>query len=205
MRLGLLGPAHGDQDALARAARFLLLEAGVSRAVYLGVDDALDVVVRRWAEELVGGDPDDAAIWTRAAKRCLQADPEQIDEFLRSERQRLALKAFECLPGDGTRTIEILNGKVVVMIHDKSHLDEDDILPASLLVFGKAQEPLFRQVGSRWFLSPGPLSNHGVMTLEDSEDGIHYRLFDRDCREVRHDLLASLRNARVRVSGAAPS
>jgi hypothetical protein len=72
-------------------------------------------------------------------------------------------------------------------------------------VFGKSREPLFKQVGSRWFISPGPLETHGVITLEDSEDGIHCRLFDRDCQQVRYDLLTSLRNARVRVSGAAES
>lgn len=201
MRLGLLGPAAGQYEALAAAARFLLLDQGVSRAVYLGLDDALDNVVRDWAERLVDGDPDDKAIWTRAAKRCLQARPEQIDAYLEAERQRLALKVFECLPGDGTRTIELLNGKVVVMIHDKAHLDEDDILPASLLVFGKSAEPLVRQVGSRWFLSPGSFASHGVLMLEDSEDGIHATLYDARCREVRHELLATVRNVKVKVSG----
>jgi hypothetical protein len=202
MRLGLLGPAHHKDDALARAARFLLLEADAARAVYLGVDGALDDVVHHWATELVGDHPDDRAIWNRAAKRCLQATPDKIDEFLQAERQRSSLKAFECLPGDGTRTIEILNGKLVVMIHDKAHLDEDDILPASLIVFGKSRQAVVRQVGSRWFLSPGSLESFGVMLLEDSEDGIHCTVFDNQCRSVRHELLASLRNARVKVSGA---
>lgn len=205
MRLGLLGPALGQAPALLRAARFLLLEIGVSRAVYLSVDDALDTAVRTWAEELVGNDPGEGALFRRAAKRCLQARPEQIDEYLRAERQLLALKAFETLPSEDTRTIELLNGKVVVMISDKTHLDEDDILPASILAFGRSEEPLLRQIGSRWFVSPGSFESHGVMVLEDSEDGIHCTLFDRECRTVRHELLTAIRNARVKVSGSAAS
>jgi len=200
MRLGLLGPAQDHEHALERAARFLRQDIAVERAIYLGIDSTLDRVVRRWAEQLVGGDPDESASWSRAAERCARASHQAIDAFLDAERERRGLKVFESLPGDGTRVIEILNGKVAVMIYDKADLDEEDILPASVLVFGKSRDPLVKQVGSRWFLSPGSFDSGGVMTLEDHEDGIHLTLFDPDCREQRRELLIAARGTKLMVT-----
>jgi hypothetical protein len=202
MRLGLLAPANQHEDALERGARFLLEDIGVDRAIYLGIDAGLDGVVRRWAERVVGGDPDDAALYSRAAERCARASSAEIEAFLGAERERRALKVFESLPGDGTRVIELLNGKVVVMIYDKAHLDEEDILSASLLIFGKSDTPLVKQIGSRWFLSPGSFESAGVMTLEDHVDGIHVTLFDRDGVELSRQLILASRNAKLKVSGA---
>ena len=95
MRLGLLGPARAQQIALENAARFLLRERKVDRAVYLDVDQALDEVVHRWAERLVSGNPAEGAIWERATERCLRAGPATIDEFIVAERQRLGLRVLE--------------------------------------------------------------------------------------------------------------
>lgn len=201
MRLGLLGPAHEREDALEDAVEFLLRDAGVERAVYLGVDRALDTVIRRRAERLVGRSPDDADLWRRATERCLHASAVEIDSYLAAERERRSLSIFESLPDDGTRLIELLDGKVLVMIHDKGKLDEDDILPASLIAFGRSRQPLVRQVGSRWFLSPGSLEDFGIMTLEDSDDGIHLALFDRTRQEIRRERLLASRGGRVRVTG----
>jgi hypothetical protein len=200
MRLGLLGEAKNREGALERAARFLRQDIAVDRAIYLGVDGALDRVIRRWAAQLVSGDPGESALWSRAVERCATASHEQIDAFLEAERERRGLKVFQSLPGGATRVIEILNGKVAVMIYDKADLDEDDILPASLLVFGKSQEALVKQVGSRWFLSPGPFSQAGLMTLEDHEDGIHLTLFDAECREQRRELLMAGRGTKLKVT-----
>jgi hypothetical protein len=201
MRLGLLGPEQGNEDALERAAQFLLRDLGVDRAVYLDIDQALDRLIQRWATELVGPNPTDDALWERAAERCAQAPPERVYEFIAAERERQSLKVFESLPGDGTRLIELLNGRVAVMIYDKAALDEEDMLPASFLVFGASRQPLVKRVGSRWFLAPGTLDHFGIMTLEDREDGVHLVQYDALCREIRRERLTSERTARLRVSG----
>jgi hypothetical protein len=201
MRLGLLGPALDQEGALEEAARFLLQDVAVDRAVYLGIDGMLDRVVRRWAERVVGANPDDGALWSRAAARCIRASAEEIDGFLDAERERRSMKVLESLPGDQARAIEILNGKVAVMIWDKARLDEDDIAPAALLVFGKSAAPMVERVGSRWFLSPGPFPDAGTMLLEDHDDGIHVSLFDADGKEQRRELLLPGRGARVQVKG----
>jgi hypothetical protein len=201
MRLGLLGPAQENDEALSRAAKFLLHEIAVDRAVYLAVDQALDRVVQRWATRLVGGDPSESAVWERAAARCAQATPADIDAFVRAERERQGLKVFESLPADGTRVIELLNGRVAVMIYDKADLDEEDMLPAAFLVFGASRQPLVKRVGSRWFLSPGTLDHFGIMTLEDRDDGVHLALYDTLWSEIRRERLTTDRTARLRVAG----
>lgn len=132
---------------------------------------------------------------------CASASPAQIDAFLSAEHERRALKVFQSLPGDGTRVIELLNGKVVVMIYDKAHLDEEDILSASVLVFGKSDAAMVKQIGSRWFLSPGPVEA-GVMTLEDQDDGIHVVRFDGVGRELSRELLLGARATKLKVKSA---
>lgn len=188
MRLGLLGPACGDHEALQRAARFLGGDGAVDRAVYLDVDGALDAVILEWAGELVGGDPAEDAIWKRA-QRCVAASPAEIDEHVTRERERWALRIYEALPNDGARLVELLNGQLAVMIHDADDLDEEDMLPAAFMLYGASDESVVKQVGSRWFLAPGPLAQGGVMVLEERDDGVYLLQYDADCQEVRQERL----------------
>src|SRR3954469_3930868 len=159
MRLGILGPAYDDMIGLARAAQLLLDEAHVEKVLYLSDDGALERVVVSWARDLVGDNPSGEALFERAAERCAAATPIAIDNFVESERARLRLNVFMSLPSGQSRTIEILDGRVVLFVYDKAMLDEEDIAAAQLLVFGKAREPLMRRVGARMFLSPGPIGS----------------------------------------------
>src|SRR4029079_13686087 len=96
-------------------------------------------------------------LWDRAAQRCGPGSPDAIDRFIASERRRARLKALKCLPAATSRTVEILEGRVAVLLYDKALLDEEDIMPASFLIFGKSRDPIVRQVGSRTFISTGEL------------------------------------------------
>jgi hypothetical protein len=173
MRFAVLGPANDDLVALEKGANLVLFEHEAEQVIYLGPDDALDRVVRGWAARLVGDDPTDEGIWDRAARRCAEGTPDQIDRFIAAERRRERLKALRCLPAATSRTIEILEGRVAVLLHDKALLDEEDILPASLLIFGKSHVPVVRNVGSRTFISPGEIGGGpaGIALLSDDENG----------------------------------
>lgn len=188
MRLGLLGPAEGNLEALERAARFVFHELAVDRAVYLGIDGALDEVVRCWAVALVGEDPTERGLWQRSL-RCLAATAAEIDELVARERERRSLQVFESLPRDGARTIELIASQVAVMIHDKDDLDEEDMLPASFLLFGASAEPVVRRVGSRWFVSPGRLDPFGLILLEEQDEDVDLVLYDVGGRSVRRERL----------------
>jgi hypothetical protein len=203
MRLGLLGPAGSDVGALGRAAEFLLNGARVHRAIYLGDDGALDRAVAAWAHKLVGDDPSDDAAWRRAADIALVGTPSQIDKFVQTERARLRLKSLEALPEETARTIEMIGDRVAVLIHDKALLDEEDILAANLLFFGKSDGPLIRKIGSRWFVTPGPIGceGGGVAVLEDEGDEISVTIYDSTGKHMQREALSLHRVTKMRVQG----
>ncbi len=205
MRLGLLGPARDDLAALARAAEHLINEAKVARAIYLGGDDALEVMVARWAASLVGPDPSDEGLWTRALDVALGGKPEGIDAFLRNERARLRLKALESLPTSDarTRSVEMFGDRVAVLVHDKALLDEEDILSASFLVYGKSDAPLVKQFGPRWFLTPGPIGceGGGAVVLDDSSDDVVATFYDAAGQPGRTQALTAGRAVKMNVRG----
>ena len=202
MRLALLGPAEGQPGPLESAVRLVLSTDGVDRALYLGIDGALDAVVRKLATELVGDNPSTDAVWARSARACLRSPAPEIDEYIVAERARLRLRLFESLPDAETRAVEMLGGTLALMIYDKERLDEEDLLPARILTFGKSRTSVVKQVGKRWFLSPGFIGEGGVMLLEDTDSGILLTLLDSGGRTLRRETLATPSTAKVRVSGA---
>jgi len=207
MRLGLLGPAGGDVGALGRAAEYLLNGARVHRAIYLGNDGALDRAVAAWARKLVGDDPSDEGAWRRAADVALGGSPELIDRFVTTERARLRLKALEALPSPGSdeaaRTIEMISDRVAVLIFDKAQLDEEDILAANILVFGKNDGPLVKKIGARWFVTPGPIGSEGggVAVLDDEKDDVVVSIFDSTGKPSHREALIAPRQTKMRVQG----
>jgi len=202
MRLGLLGPCGGHVRELEAAARGLRERLGAERVVYLGADRALDLVVGKWAVDLVGGQGSDDTLVTRATAVCLSASAETIDQFILHERQREELRMFESLAGSATRSVELIAGKVAVLVHDKAYLEEEDILPASALVFGKSREPLLRQIGRRWFLSPGSLPAHGVMLLDDDTGELRASVFTGALEPGESLILHAPKALRMRALGA---
>lgn len=205
MRLGLLGPAGSDVGALGRAAEFLLNGARVHRAIYLGNDGALDRAVAAWARKLVGDDPSDEAAWRRAANIAVSGTSEQIDKFVQTERARLRLKSLEALPEEISRTIEMVGDRVAVLIYDKALLDEEDILAANLLFFGKSDGPLVRKIGARWFVTPGPIGSEGggIAVLDDETDEIMITIYDSTGKPSQREALSLHRVTKMRVQGDA--
>lgn len=204
MRLGILGPAQGDLPALARGAQQLLDEARAEKVIYLSDDDALDRVVASWARELVGSNPAEAALFDRAASRCARASPDEIDEFVASERARLRLKVLVSLPRSPGRTIEILDGRVVLFVYDKATLDEEDIVAASLLVFGKSAQSVIKKVGPRTFVSPGPVcAGGGRALLDDAAGGVRIEIMDATGAVTATEFIAPAQRSgtKMRVQG----
>jgi len=203
VRIALLGPSEGDLYALARAASVSLDELDADQVVYLGTDGALDYVVEEWASALGVGAPIDERL--RADPSLLDADPEQIAEEVERERARLRLGRLRSLAGPGLRALEILNDRVVLLVDDKAVLDEEDLLPATIIVFGKG-EALVRRIGSRTFASPGYLNKpgEGVLVLDEGEgaNAITLTLHDVEGVEKQRDLVETSKAAKLRVHGA---
>jgi hypothetical protein len=201
MRFGLLGPANGDLAGLARCAEFLLNSVRVTRAIYLGDDDALEDTVALWAESLVGPNTSDEGIWERALPVVATGTPDQLDTFVRAERARLRLKSLECLPPEQLRTIEMFGDRVAVLIHDKALLNEDDIYSATFLIYGRSTSPLVKRIGPRWFLTPGPIgcAGGGCAVLDDPGDEVIGTVYDSEGRVFASETMAVRRSPRVNV------
>ena len=203
MRLGILGPAYDDMIGLARAAQFLLDEAHAEKVIYLSDDGALERIVVSWARELVGPNPSGEALFKRAAARCAKATPGEIDHFVESERARLRLEVFYSLPSEQSRTIEILDGRVVLFVYDKATLDEEDISAAQILVFGKSREPLIKRVGARVFVTPGPIGGPtgGAALLDDGVEGVRIEVLGPGGVLTMHHQVGGPRPGKMRVQG----
>jgi hypothetical protein len=204
MRLGILGPCQGDLPALAHAAQHLLDEARVERVIYLSEDDALEKIVFSWARDLVGGDPTEDALYDRAAARCATATAAEIDDFVAHERARLRLKVFVSLPRGRSRSLEILDGRVVLFVYDKAMLDEEDISAASLFVFGKSAASVIKKVGARTFLSPGPIGSDtgGSALLDDTGGGLRLEIINGSGVVTARDSIGPARaSGKMKVQG----
>lgn len=182
-------------------AELLLNSARVTRAIYLGSDDALEDTVALWAESLVGSDASDQGVWDRAYAMAAEGSPDQIQDFLRSERARLRLKSLENLPVREMRSVEMFGDRVAVLIHDKALLDEEDIFSATFLIYGKSDSPLIKKIGPRWFVTPGPIGGPGggAIVLDDADDEIVASLYDGEGRLARTETLATEHAAKLRV------
>ena len=132
------------------------------------------------ARQIVGLDPTDHALFDRAARRCAAATGEEIEKFVDAERARARLRVLTSLPPAPKRTIELLDGRIVCLLFDKALLDEEDILGASVIVFGKSAAPLVRRVGSRVFVAPGTIGveGGGLAILDDEGGGIRIEVRD---------------------------
>lgn len=204
MRLGILGPALGDLPALARGAQHLMDAAQADKVLYVGNDDALDRVVASWARGIVGSNPSDAALFDRAAERCARGTADDIDEFVAKERALRRLRVLMSVP-PGQRSIEILDRHVVLFVYDKATLDTEDIGAAHVLVFGRADEPLVRRVGSRTFVTPGPISadGGGLLLLEDGPGGLLIEVRGTSGKVVASDThVIGAGGAKLKVQGS---
>lgn len=204
MRLGILGPALGDLPALARGAQHLMDSAQADKVLYVGNDDALDRVVASWARGIVGANPSDAALFDRAAERCAHGTAEDIDEFVAKERALRRLRVLMSVP-PGQRTIEILDRYVLLFVYDKASLDTEDIGAAHVLVFGRSDEPIIKRVGSRTFVTPGPITSDGggLLLLEDASGGLQIEVRGSSGNVVASDThVIGTGGAKLKVQGS---
>jgi hypothetical protein len=90
-------------------------------------------------------------------------------------------------------------------VDDKKELDEEDLLPATFIVFGRG-EPTIRRVGSRVFLCPGAIAKRteGIVLLDEGEHtgSVIASLHDVDGAVVQREVLDTTRGSKMKVQGA---
>lgn len=177
MRIGLLGPAEDDQAEFREAVSFLLNDAEADQIVYLGQGDFAERAIEAWIAE-IGGEDAEAEFLARAADLAQSGSPAEIDALLESDSLLTELARIRKIPPPPARAIEMLDDRVVLFVHDKGVLDEDDIANAQLIVYGKGAEADIRRFGKRVFFTPGPLCGGRVGILESSSEGTMLALYD---------------------------
>ena len=167
MRLGLVGPGANARGELERALKLLLGDPAVRHVLYLGDDDAVDPLVAEWSQ----GGLDDDALLSRAAELACQGSADEITALLEQDRGARRARAVRKLPPPPARAVEMLDRFIVLGVHDKAVLDEDDIASAHVVVYGKADDPSLRRFGPRSFFTPGHVLNGHVGCLEIIANG----------------------------------
>lgn len=199
MRIGVIGPAGDDHGALREAAEFLLGDAEVDQTLYLGIDDAVSRVVEAWSAEVMGGEK--GSFLDRAARLAQSGTPAEIEELLEARARLRRLDTLRQLPPPPARAIEMIEDRIVTVVHDKSLLDEEDIANAHVIVYGKSDAPLLKRFGPRCFFTPGPLRNRTLGILEVEPDGrMAVGLFDPSGKAIWRETLQG-RSAKMMVSG----
>lgn len=171
MRIGLVGPADGNSKRLREAAEFLLNDCGVDEAIYLGNDNTVREVVEGWANEVMGGPASEEAFLKQALKLASEGDAKEIEQLLRRDVEVHRLSALRCLPPPPARAVEVFDDKVILFVHDKGSLDQEDIANAFLVVYGRGSKLALNRFGPRTFFTPGPLEAGRVALVEREADG----------------------------------
>jgi hypothetical protein len=60
---------------------------------------------------------------------------------------------------------------IILGVHDKAVLEEDDVANAHVILYGEAPEANIKRFGPRSFLTPGPLDKGLVGSLNLRADG----------------------------------
>lgn len=175
MRIGLLGPTD-DEAAFREAVLFLLADAEADQVVYLGPGEIAERAIEAWSREM-GADPERAFL-DRVAVLARGGTPQELFALLEKDNEVARLAAVRKLPPPPARAVEMIDDRMVLFVHDKAILDEEDIANAHLIVYGKAGESDLRRFGRRAFFTPGPLAGGHVGVLEASEDGVTVALYD---------------------------
>lgn len=167
MRIGLVGPGADAQPELERALSMLLEDQSIRHVLYLGDDDAVDPLVAQWS----GRGLDEDALLSQAAKLACSGSADEIAALLEADRAARRPLAVRKLPAPPSRAIEMLDRFIVLGVHDKAVLDEDDIASAHIIVYGKSDGPSLRRFGPRSFFTPGPVRGGHVGYLSVEPNG----------------------------------
>lgn len=163
MRIGLASDCYGNVDALCRALDRFVAEK-VDRIFFLGgrygdVDAAVGKLKER-RSEVVAGEGDEGFLEVfRVVLSAHAVGPDEETERLRKKIVRVASRA--CPEYDSgsvpKKLMELLEGHVACLVHDKSELTRDDITNAPLLFHGNSAQAAIVQIGPRVFVTPGHL------------------------------------------------
>ena len=167
-RIGLVGPCGSSKPELERALRLLAADPTMRQVVYLGADRAAEDVTAAWVDAARN---EDERLLRRGAQLACEGSADEIERLLREPRSSQGLSLVHRLPDPPARAVELLDRWVLLAVHDKAVLDEEDIANAHVIAYGRAEEASCKRFGPRCFFTPGPVSGGKLGCVELNTDG----------------------------------
>lgn len=197
MRLGVVSDTFGNVDALERAFE-LFHRARVDRVFFLGgrVADVDATLARRAGGSRDAPVPVDDAEFLAAVRGALARREAARTDWLEGRIVRVASRA--CPEYDSGKVprmqVDLVEGRITALIHDKKDLTRDDIANATLIFHGNSVAPGVVLIGSRCFLTPGHLRDPApegrpatFAMAEVSARELVFTVFSEEAAELRQD------------------
>lgn len=166
-KIGLIGPAAARTAELQQALSLMFGDPAMREIIYLGDDSAVEEV----ADALIRDRLDQEEFLRKGAELACSGGDDAIFTLLAEARAACRMPPIRKLPTPPARAIEMMDKWIVLGVHDKAVLDEDDIASAHVIVYGRAEDSSFKRFGPRCFFTPGPLSGMKIGCLELKPEG----------------------------------
>jgi len=197
MRMGFIGTALGATRELRQAIELFLDDPQLKQIVYLGDDDAITQVVSHFAHEQLSEDE----FLRRGVELACHGSADALRQLLEADRAAQRVSLLRRLPEPPALAIEMLDKWIVLAVHDKAVLEEDDVANAHVIVYGHAEEADYKRFGPRSFLTPGPLNKGLVGSVGLRQDGsLELNLLDLNGRTMRSESVSPAAVAKVVVA-----
>ncbi len=161
MRIGLASDSFGNLDLL-RAVFERFARARVDRVFFLGgccADVEAVLAARGGADErdepaARDGSGSLAAIESALARHARKAYDPLVGKVVRVASRACTEYGTGAVP---RKHVDLVEGRICCLVHDKAELDRDDIANATVIFHGNSPEPALVQIGPRLFVTPGHL------------------------------------------------
>jgi predicted phosphodiesterase len=197
VRIGLASDTFGNLAALERALE-VFQRARVDRVFFLGgrVADVDAVLARRAGGSREAPVPTTDAEFLAAVRAALERQESTRKDPLDGRIVRVASRACpEYESGKVPRMqVDLVEGRISTLVHDKADLTRDDIANAALIFHGNTVAPAVVQIGPRCFVTPGhlrapaPAGRPATFALaEVTARELLLSVYSEDAAELRQD------------------
>jgi predicted phosphodiesterase len=211
VRIGLASDSLGNLDALERAVE-LFQRAQVDRVFFLGgrVADVDAVLARRAGGSRNAPVPTSDAEFLAAVRGALERQEAAQRDPLDGRIVRVASRACpEYESGKVPRMqVDLVEGRISALVHDKAELTRDDIANAALIFHGNTVAAALVQIGPRCFVTPGHLRDPAppgrpatCALVEVSAQELVLTVFSDQGTELRQDRVALSGAGKMSVRG----
>jgi predicted phosphodiesterase len=160
LRIGLASDTYGNLDPLERALD-LFARTKVDRVFFLGgrLADLDAVLARRGGGSRDAPVPSSDSEFLAAVEGALARHAAAAADPLDGRIVRVASRACAEYGSGGSlrKQVDLVEGRICCLVHDKAELTREDIVNASVLFHGNSAHAALVQIGPRCFVTPGHL------------------------------------------------